>query len=1000
MGMGDERVAPVNAIGYELDLGSLPSPHPRPGGRAMAPSDAAMPLFVRLRVEWGLVEKSAGTYDWSVLDELIPAHAAAGFALVLSPVQDNPLYAGAEAPAVPAEEAWLSFLRALAGRYGTEVDHYIIGEGLEAMTPREGAYWLKTSAVAIKASDREAMITCGPLDASRPGAASALEGLYQEGVAVYLDGIGFTHPGGPSAAPAVAALKARMLLNAPSARIWWIGRPLDDGGPEAGALLRGYLEGLSQEVAISLFSLGAGPDGMPALMPELDRIRGHFHPSFSPLVESGRGIRIMTPMGQDVPATIVRLFDPDEKKVVIAYDAGPGATRGAQAVMAIDTMDLADPVLLDLAAGESAPLTGYQTDESAGLTRVALPIADYPLVLEYRRFTSPLFGQEEKLEITGQRLPSVDEILAKHQAVQAAQDALLTNLRAGARIDYHFRIGTGSTVDVTVDNRFFFDPAVGAEFEQVGFYVNGVKWRSDRLPEFPLPQPEKVLTLPLDIALDKRYGYRLAGEQTVDGYDCWMIDFDPVGQDRNLYRGRVWIDKKTFARVQISSLQTGLDAPILSNEEKDSYRPVRGPEGITYWLLSRIDGQQVFSTSGRNLVVYREVVFSDHVINDASFESIRKEAYASRHQILRDTPAGQRYLERTPDGGRVVKAEINRDNLFLLGGVFYNRSLDFPVPLAGVNYFNRDLGGSGVQTNVFFGGVLLFANASHPDLFGSGLEGSADLFAQGFSSTDRPVLGGREVESQNVDRIGQSVTLGIGLPFGDYWKVKWTGSLDFLGFSHDEKTDRGFVIPNDTPATTVGMRGDFNRSGWSVAGSIDVTRRDKWGFWGPLDPNVPVAGGGWSAAAKDFVLYQGTVAKEFFLPLNQKIHASVTAFGGTDLDRFSKYRFDFFGNRLRGLAGSGYRFTQGAKAQFQYAFNLGEIIRFEATLDQARVRDGTVPGSPDGDYKSFTGFGLSGQTILGPNLIVSLDWGIAAASDIDEFKGDQEVMVTILRLFR
>ncbi len=998
--MGGEGVVPYNAIGYELDLGNLPSPHPRPEARMMAPEDHPMPVFVRLRVEWSLVEKTAGVYDWSVLDELIPAHADGGFSVVLAPVEDNPLYAGEGADVSVESDAWLAFLRALAGRYAAKVDHYIIGGRVQSMSARDGAFWLKTSSVAIKASDRAAMIGFGPLDAARPDAAGRLEDLLKEGVAVYLDSIAITHPSGEAVSADLAAIKAKLLLNAPSAGIWWIDRRLRTEGPRAGALLAGYLEGLSQEVAVSIFVLEPGSDGMPALLGLMDRIRAHFHPSYSPLVESGRGIRIMTPMGQPVPATIVRLFDPEDKKVIIAYDAGPDATRGAQVVMAIDTLDLADPVLFDLAAGESAPVAGYQAEESTGLTRVALPIADYPLVLEYRRFTSPLFGEEEKLEITGERLPSVDEILAKHQAVQAAQDALLTNLRARARIDYHFRIGSGSTVDVTVDNNFYFRRGVGAEFEQVGFAVNGVKWRSDRLPEFPLPQPEKVLTLPLDISLDKRYGYRLAGEETIDGHDCWMIDFDPLSEDRNLYKGRVWIDKKTFARVQISSLQTGLDPPILSNEEKDSYRPIQGPEGITYWLLSRIDGQQVFSASGRNLIVIREVTFTDHVINDASFDSLHAQAYASPHQILRDTPEGQRYLERTPDGGRVVKETLNRDNLFLLGGVFYNRSLDFPVPLAGVNYFNRDLGGSGVQTNVFYGGVLLFANASHPDMFGSGLEGSADLFGQGFSTTDRPVLNGRELDSQNVDTIGQSLTLGLGIPFADYWKAKFTGSLESFGFSRDKDTGHGFVIPNDTLATTVGMEGEFNRSGWSVSASVGVTRRAKWEFWGPLDPNVTVAAGGFTPAAKDYVRYEGTVTKDFFLPLNQKIHASVTAYGGADLDRFSKYQFGYFSNRLRGFGGAGYRFTQGAKAQLQYAFNLGDIIRFEATVDQARVKDADLVGTTDGDYKSFTGFGLSGQTIVGPNLIVSLDWGIAAASDIDEFKGDQEVLITILRLFR
>ncbi|MFQ5700291.1 MAG: outer membrane lipoprotein-sorting protein [Acidobacteriota bacterium] len=592
----------------------------------------------------------------------------------------------------------------------------------------------------------------------------------------------------------------------------------------------------------------------------------------------------------------------------------------------------------------------------------------------------------------------MSEIIAAYQAFQAAQDALLINLRADARVDYHFRIGTGAPFDVTLLDKFYLDPKVGAEFEQLEFYVNGVKWRSDRIPEFPLPQPEKVLTLPLQISLDERYRYDLLGEETVDGYDCWVVEFRPLTSDETLYKGRVWIDKKTFARVQLASLETGLDPPIISNEEKDFFRPIRGPDGLEHWVVYKIKGQQLFSTAGRSLVMSREVTFTNHVINDTGFEKLHRRAYASDHQLIRDTPVGHRYLEKTADGGRRVKEELDKDNLFLLGGVFYNRSLDFPVPLAGVNYFNRDLGGRNVQTNIFFAGLLLLANLSEPDLFGTGLDASVDVWAQGFSITDRPVIDSREEESQNVDLTRQNVTVGVGLPFADYWKVKWTGSLEFQGFARDEETKGNFVLPTDTLVTTFGMTGEFNRNAWNVTSRIRVSRRSEWEPWG--DPAAPPELNEFDSSRKDFVKYQARVVKDFFLPLNQRVRASVTAFGGADLDRFSKYKFDFFTNRLRGFSGAGYRYTNGATAELQYAFNLANLIRFEATVDQAHVKDRTLPNELGGDYKNFTGLGISGQTILGPNYIISLDWGIALSSGIEDFRGDQEVFITLLRILK
>jgi hypothetical protein len=63
-------VLPVNAIGYDIDLGDLPSPQPRPEPLPDA-GDDAMPLFVRIRVPWELIEKVPARYDWWVLDGLV-----------------------------------------------------------------------------------------------------------------------------------------------------------------------------------------------------------------------------------------------------------------------------------------------------------------------------------------------------------------------------------------------------------------------------------------------------------------------------------------------------------------------------------------------------------------------------------------------------------------------------------------------------------------------------------------------------------------------------------------------------------------------------------------------------------------------------------------------------------------------------------------------------------------------------------------------------------------
>ena len=52
------------------------------------------------------------------------------------------------------------------------------------------------------------------------------------------------------------------------------------------------------------------------------------------------------------------------------------------------------------------------------------------------------------------------------------------------------------------------------EWEELSFSLNGATWTTNR-PPFPLVQPEKVLSLPLDLRLNQDYTYRLDGVETV-----------------------------------------------------------------------------------------------------------------------------------------------------------------------------------------------------------------------------------------------------------------------------------------------------------------------------------------------------------------------------------------------------------------------------------------------------------------------------------------------------
>ena len=112
----------------------------------------------------------------------------------------------------------------------------------------------------------------------------------------------------------------------------------------------------------------------------------------------------------------------------------------------------------------------------------------------------------------------------------------MRNYIASARMEQHFRpTMTDPGYDVVTENRYYV-AADGIEWEELSFSVNGSKWGADR-PPFPLLQPEKVLSLPLQLRFGNDYRYRLEGTERVGEYDCYVVRFDPGRETRSRCTG-------------------------------------------------------------------------------------------------------------------------------------------------------------------------------------------------------------------------------------------------------------------------------------------------------------------------------------------------------------------------------------------------------------------------------------------------------------------------------
>ena len=422
-------------------------------------------------------------------------------------------------------------------------------------------------------------------------------------------------------------------------------------------------------------------------------------------------------------------------------------------------------------------------------------------------------------------------------------------------------------------------------------------------------------------------------------------------------------------------------------------------------MLQRIEGQQRHSLAGVNLIVMREVDFTDFVLNSPDFETKRRAAYESSHVMMRDTPQGFRYLDRNEAGERVVRSTETRSTTLGAVGVFRQQNLDYPVvPLLGVDYFSFDFKNSKSQVNLFFAGALLQGSYQDPSLGGTKIDAGVSVFGVAFSTTDKYYVNGEAVDTVDVKTRSQSFDGNFGYPLGNFFKIKALLSLDYIQYGHAEDAAGSFVNPSDTTELGYGLQGQFDRRGWTVQAQAEEFRRSTWEPWGDRDPASTAVGSLYSEFDPDdatYLHYRGHVSKQINLPLFQKVVLRAEYFGGSRLDRFSKYQFGFFETRVRGFSGTGVRFDRGVTASAGYEFNLGNVLRLGGSVDWGRVRNEDLAASNSGriEDQQFTGVGISGN-FMGPwNTLFQFDYGIAVQSDIPDLTGSQEFEIVLFKFF-
>ncbi len=858
------------------------------------------------------------------------------------------------------------------------------GDGIHAVDAPQYAYLVKRAAVALTGVQPGSQVFAEPL----PTDAKWLDLWYGEGVSAYLDGVSLL-PFGDETAAALAKIAE---LDPGKPIVLELSALAGDPSSAVSSLARQAAAGFSIQFFQATganYPTGPSAADLAPLKVMANEFRGEFQAD-SGTVPQGAFEAWSYVRGEDLGLRVVVASPaPAAAPAAPAAPATTGSTPAAAVkplVLTFPDPQLKAPMRIDLATGAATALP--EPRHSATASELRLPAAQAVELLRLARpSVDELEGVTEEVTVASERDIPVEEILRRLQGFEDSQARRLLRYQAVNSTSLRFQAASGvQAVEATFEGEFFFRQGKPFDWAWQSFFINGVKWRGKEIPELPLIQPEKAAAMPLEILFTKEYRYSLRGRDTIDGRDCWVVDFEPAVEvnGKNLYRGTVWIDRALSTRVRSRAVQLGLEGEVLSNEETMSYQPIDESgapapwSAASYYLPLRTTAQQVLSVLNTATVVEKEVRLTAIRINGPEFDQRRDEVLASESTMVRDTDKGFRYLVKDEATGvREVKEGFDSDRLFLIGGTFYDDSLDYPLPLVGLNYFNLDVGGKKRQLNAFFGGVLGILNYADPRLFGSKFDLGVDVFAIAIASSDELYRNEIEVIEEGVEELPARIAVNLGHPLGNF--VKWNASyqLDYSKFSDTDDTASDFVLPQSTFTHSLATSLSYSRSGYRLELGGGLHQRANWEFWGL--PNAAESGE-FDPDAEEYLTWQVSASKNWYLANFRKVGLSFEYLGGSHLDRFSKYQFGFFGGtRVHGYQIGKVRAEEAYAGHASYGFELGQLLRLDAVVDAAWATD-EASGL---DNELLAGVGVTG-TFMGPwETLINLDIGTPVAGPDD-----------------
>jgi hypothetical protein len=302
-------------------------------------------------------------------------------------------------------------------------------------------------------------------------------------------------------------------------------------------------------------------------------------------------------------------------------------------------------------------------------------------------------------------------------------------------------------------------------------------------------------------------------------------------------------------------------------------------------------------------------------------------------------------------------------------GVLIDPNISQPLPFAGLSYVDFNLFGTGAQFSGFFGGSYGQLAFSAPSIRGTRWQLAGRAFGIASSYNDRAFARGREQYTLDIRQRPAQAAVWVLRPVTARSALRLEYDWDYTKFGATDVTDPAFAIPRNQSAHALRAGLDLQRSGWQASLWGSFAHRIGWRPWGL----AAVAGDApeYRPGHGDYQRYGVSLLRSQALSPRVTTRIEAAAMAGRDLDRFSRFAFGTFDNRLHGYPSALIRYDRGAVLRTAVAWSAAKALRLDLFADTAQVHD---PGFGRG-LRNYTGFGAAVEAPAPFGTLVAAEWG-------------------------